>query len=81
MVWETRTNNTYHVSTLYDGDLTHVDVYHLPTGLRASGNSRRYAEDTYNQIIGRDLAYYRAFERLSHKISRHLVRHLPVTGI
>lgn len=77
--YETKTNGTYHVATKYSGDLTHVDVTHLPSGIHARGNSKKYAGDTYSKGVGYNLAYYRALERLAHKVTRHLIHSLPVT--
>lgn len=78
MVNETRTDEEYHISTWFDGDLTTTKIYHLPTGLHAAGNARRYTEDNYDEEIGYQLSYYRAFERLSNKLARYIVRNLAV---
>ena len=70
----TRSNDTYSVIINYDNDLTSVDVFHIPTGISAIGHSRRMPEDIYDREIGRNLAYFRAFERLSHKITKYYKR-------
>lgn len=74
MQTRTETNNTYHVSTMFDGDLTSVTVYHLPTGTRANGHSKRHPEDYYNQKVGYYLAYYRALSRLSNKLTKSILK-------
>ena len=71
-----RANDTYEVQESVGVDLTTVVVTHLPSGTRATGNALRYYADSYNEQIGRNLAYYRAFERLSKKLQRKIIHSL-----
>lgn len=70
-------NDSYHVVTTYRGDLTKVDIYHKGTGIHARGNAKRYHSDIYNNEVGRRLAYYRALERVAHKVLIKTIKELP----
>jgi len=70
----TRINDTWHLYLSYDGNITSAELYHVPTGLWAAGHAKRLPEDEYNAEIGATLAYFRALERVSHKILRKASR-------
>lgn len=74
--FHTRANKTYFVSETYDTDLTTVLIVHLPTGITAKGHAKRHSTDIYNASVGQKLAYFRAMERLSHKITKTIIKSL-----
>lgn len=71
-----RANKTYYVSEEYHTDLTSVSIIHLPTGITAKGHAKKHPTDDYNASVGQKLAYFRAMERLSHKITKKIIRTL-----
>lgn len=76
MTNKTLTNEQFHVSTTFDGDLTTTTIYSMEVGARATGHARRHPTDLYDEEFGESLSAWRAMERLARKMVRLQIREL-----